>query len=478
MKKALKIGIGVVFVIVLVLFALIGLRTARRRNEAAGNVPRAGVLVDAEASHRETIVTKVSAKGTVSLVEQTVVYAQSSAKIDEITVKVGDIVTVGQDLVRYDTAALENLEESMKDAKLSYQIAEINLRNLELPASETERLQAEQSVKSSEKAISDLAAQLEQTDISLDQVNRNLVKTIETHAKNEQLFAQGAISQNDYDASADAVTKLEEQRRTTESQRATQVQAIANAESSLSLSRKQYSAVVNKSGDPKLQNQIDLQLIQLEQAQRQIDKLQKQIDEYVSIEHSPGDGVVLSVTATAGEMASQGRALLTIADTSTANLVITVYIPEGDAHAIEEGAAVEITGGALGAAEYTGTIFKIYPLAEMKPIGTSQETAITVEIAADDMSIPLRAGYTVETNIITHVAADVVVVPLMSVITESNGQSYVYIMKPDYTAERRNVVLKTYANLYVEAEGVAEGETVIVNPSAAVQPGVTVRPSY
>ena len=478
MKKSVKIGIGVALVAVAGVFAFVGIRAAQRRNDELGNIPRTGIAVEAEAAHRETIVTKVSAKGTASLIDQSIIYAQSTAKVSAVTVKVGDTVTAGQILARYDEETLETLAESLGDASLSLRSAQINLRNAGLPASETELLQAEQSIRSAEKTISDLEAQIEQTDISLDQVRRNLERTTETHAKNMLLFDQGLLSQSDLDASADAVTKLQDQIDTSESQRQTQVQALLNAKENLALTQKQYNAVADKTGDPKVQSQIDLQHVQIDQAQRQIDKIQKDIDKFVAVETSPIDGVVLSVAIQEGETAQAGRVLFTIADIRNQNLVLTVYIPESDAAGIALGQTTEITGGALGSDIYEGVVSKIYPVAEMRPIGSSQETAITIEVSSDDAQMPMKAGYTVDTNVITNVAENVVVVPLMSVITEGGGQSYVYIMTADYIAERRDVVLKSYANLYVEVEGVDEGEMVIVNPSGEVQPGVTVRPAY
>ena len=477
MKKAAKIGIGIAVLAVVGVFAFLGIRAAQNA-QAVGGVPRKGIEVETEAVRRDTIVTKVSGKGTVSLIDQTIVYAQSTAQISELAVKVGDAVTSGQGLVRYDADALENLEENMKDAQLSLRTAQINLKTAGLPASETERLQSEQSVRSSEKSIADLEASLEQTDINLEQLRRSLDKARDTHGKNETLFAQGVVTKNDVETSLDAITKLTDQIRTAESQRQTQAQSISAAQANLTLAEKQYEAVVNKTGDAKVRNQLELQRIQVEQAQRQIDKIQKQIDEFVTEETSPVAGVVLAVNMAQGETAQEGRALVTIADTSNQNLVITVYIPEGDAQAIALNQSVEITGGALGSQRYDGYISKIYPIAEKRPIGTSTETAITVEITASGADVPLKAGYTVDTNITTHIAADVVVVPLMSVLTESGGNSYVYIVTEDYTAERREVVLRSYANLFVEAEGVSEGEMVIINPPSALTPGAAVRPSY
>ena len=478
MTKKVKIGIGVAAAAVLVLFLVVGIIAAQSQNAAAGNIPRSGVVVEIEEAHRETIVTKVSAKGTASLINQTVVYAEASGQIGEVTVKVGDAVTAGQVLATYAEESLQDLGDSLRNAELTLQSAQINLSNASLPSSETEILQSEQSVRSAEKTITDLEAQIEQTDISLDQLRRNLERTQSTHNKNQTLYDQGLISLNDLEASEDAVTKLQDQIDTTTSQRQTQAQSLTNAKDSLSVAQKQHTTVVNRTSDAKVQNQIELQQVQVEQAQQQVDKLRKDYDDLSGAVLSPINGVVLAVSVTEGEVAQEGRAIFTIADTTNKNLVLTVYIPEGEAKEIALGQKTEITGGALGSTVYEGELSKVYPVAEMRPIGASQETAITVEVSCTDETMPMKAGYTVDTKIITNTAADVVVVPLMSVVTSSDDESYVFVVLDDYTVEKRDVAMKNYANLYVEVEGINEGEKVVVNPPNDLEAGTAVRPAY
>jgi multidrug efflux pump subunit AcrA (membrane-fusion protein) len=97
-----------------------------------------------------------------------------------------------------------------------------------------------------------------------------------------------------------------------------------------------------------------------------------------------------------------------------------------------------------------------------------------VEISCSDA--PLKAGYTVDATIITKIVENTVVVPLMSTVREADGKNYVYIMRDDYSVEKRLVELGEYAGIYVEVSNMAEGEKTILNAPAQIKEGVFVKP--
>ena len=78
--------------------------------------------------------------------------------------------------------------------------------------------------------------------------------------------------------------------------------------------------------------------------------------------------------------------------------------------------------------------------------------------------------------IVTSVLEDAVVVPLMSTLSESNGDNYVFIMNSDSMAEKRVVDLLAYSGLYVAVTNVSPGEKVIQSPPQQVTEGTLVRP--
>ena len=55
--------------------------------------------------------------------------------------------------------------------------------------------------------------------------------------------------------------------------------------------------------------------------------------------------------------------------------------------------------------------------------------------------------------------------PLLAVLEEDDNEYYVYVVKEDGSLEKRSVTQGLSNGLYIEVEGVAEGEMVISNPS-------------
>ena len=216
--------------------------------------------------------------------------------------------------------------------------------------------------------------------------------------------------------------------------------------------------------------------VEIERAEARIDRLQKEIDDYITSETAALNGTVIAVYAKEGDtcMPGPGGRLFDIADVSAGNLTIKANVPENNARNLALGQDVEIQCSALGQMVYKGKVSKISAVAGKKLIGNTQETALAVEFQFEEA--PLKAGFTIDATIITKIVENAVVVPLVSVVNETDGQNYIYIVRDDYSAERRMVELGEYSGIYVEAGNVKEGERIILNPSSRIQEGVFVKP--
>jgi hypothetical protein len=64
----------------------------------------------------------------------------------------------------------------------------------------------------------------------------------------------------------------------------------------------------------------------------------------------------------------------------------------------------------------------------------------------------------------------------MSTVIEADGSNFIYIMRKDYSVEKRIVELGEYNGIFVEASNVADGERVILSPSAQIKEGVFAKP--
>ena len=302
------------------------------------------------------------------------------------------------------------------------------------------------------KAVDDLHNQLAEAKLSLKAATLNLAaaQTSSSGADNRRLenasigfdnaqtlYDAGVISKQELDAAYDAKVSAQEQINNT-------------------------------------RGQISILQVTIEQNQFRIGQIQKEIDSFSPSESAPVDGTVIASYVRKGDLVTPGRQLFGIADVSVNNLTIKAVVPENDARNLAVDQDVEIRCNAIGQTVYNGKITKISPVASIKQIGNSQETALTLEIYCGEA--PLKAGYTIDATIITKIIENAVVVPLMSTVREPDGKNYVYIMQDDYSVEKRMVELGEYAGIYVEASNIAEGEQTILTPSAQIKEDVFVKP--
>jgi multidrug efflux pump subunit AcrA (membrane-fusion protein) len=509
-------------IIILILLAVCGLvgfgiYNASRTEDSSG-IPRNATPVQFEHAHRQTITSRVSAKGGVELLDRTTVYPGAQAKIEWIHVRTGDEVNEGDLLITYDPKTLEAYKDQLAEAELGLRSAQLALAAAQIPPTRTELMQAEAQISQAEaqvrqaesqinqaraqvlqsqKVIIDIESQARQIELNREQLKNNLQTAEKRAADTRTLFVMGITAQMELDGADEAVNGLKGQLELLELQLETVLnglpmaesnvllaesgvlmaeQSLRLAEESVPLAEAQYNSLRNRLTDARTQNQIQSLELNIEQMELRIGMIQKNIDDFKQAEYSPISGTVLTVYAAEGDMAVTGRPLLELADISNRNLIIRINVPESDAKNIGVGQYAEIKGAAFGSRSYDGHISKIHPLAERKPVGNSMETVLTVEITPDDDEINLRAGYSIDTVILTGVQENALVVPLMSTLSNPEGGHFVYIMADDYTVQRRDIRLGEYTGLYVQAEGITETERIILNPSNQIREGMYVRP--
>jgi len=437
-----------------------------------------------------TIVSDISVKGAVYIIDRHIMYPKSNAKIKKVNAKAGDYVSAGEVLVEYDDDSLRSLNDQLKELELNLESAVIRLEATVLPPSQTELMQAEMNINQAraninqaKKTITDVNLTIDSHDISIEQVARAVESAEKTLAETRILFDIGAATQSEIDNIEETITKYREQITTTAMQRdnaelslENAYAALANTEAALLLAEEQYAAILNRPNEESVLNQITQNRISVDQIELKIAQVKKQIADFTFREVAPVSGTVLTRNANEGEYSASGRPLFEIADTTNDNLVIKIYIPEKEIAGIFEGQEAEITGSAFGREKYSGVITKIYPLAEQRQTSNSVETVVPVDIMVPDANAKLKSGYTVDAAIITDVLEDAVVVPLMATLSDNNNENYIFVMNDDFTVEKRAVELLAYSGLYVAATNVVSGEKLIMSPPPQITEGMTVKP--
>ncbi len=101
----------------------------------------------------------------------------------------------------------------------------------------------------------------------------------------------------------------------------------------------------------------------------------------------------------------------------------------------------------------------------------AQTGTIRLGATFDNDDGELWPGQFVTAQITLQEQADVIVVPALAIQNGPNGQ-YVYVVKPDGTAELRDIVVeRTEGERAVVAKGLAAGETVVITGQLRVVPG-------
>ncbi|MDL2248174.1 efflux RND transporter periplasmic adaptor subunit [Tyzzerella sp. OttesenSCG-928-J15] len=464
-KIALIVG-GIVVVAVAVLFI-------NGRN-AAGNMPVNQTMV--ENVKRDTITNTVTAKGEVSLLNTELIYSTTVAEVEEVLVEKNDMVKAGDVLVRYTEKSRETIENKIRDAELNLRSVQISLADARTPNSETaiesSRLgvtQSEQDIKNLEMSISTQKNEIEKAKIKISDAEKTL-------SDNKALFELGAVSKEALDGYEKSLRDAKDTLTSLENALAKDEMNLDSAKDTLSYKEKVYEETKSKTSTTDVKNLIAQRQIAVEQAQINLEDAKKELADYQHEIISPISGTVSMVNISKGEMASTEKALMEISNVD--DYVVKVDVNERNAAKIALGQEAQITGAVLGKESVYGKITKIGSIAEQKQTSNGTERVVPVEITVEpsELSKVLKPGFSLEAKITTEVKENIVVLPLLSIMKDKDGNSYVFILKEDNTVEKRVIEQGLYADMYVEATGIEEGETVVSQPTADMVDGMAITP--
>ncbi len=372
----------------------------------------------------------IHASGFIEAQEVSVV-AETGGRVAQVLVDEADTVTAGQIVVKLDDTLLQSARQQ---AEAAVTVAEANLADLiaepteeEIAAAQATLDMAQAELEGAQRAsrqawaavsnpreidVQIAAAQLD-VDTAAQQVAQiqGAIREVEYEAlqveesgvddptrrdylalSRENLVAQLAAAQAAYDGAVKKLQLLQAQRQRPLAliAQAHQAQAqIAIAEGQVQLAQAQYDLLVAGPLPEEIaiaQAQVDLAKAQLAQVDTQIARLSLA---------APIDGVVTTRAIAAGETASPGVPLLTIADLTELKLV--VYIPETDLGQVRLGAQVDIEVDSYPGETFSGQVALIAREAEFTPrnVQTEEERVnlvFAVEISIDNADGRLKPG--------------------------------------------------------------------------------------
>lgn len=409
-----------------------------------------------------------SASGNLALMEERSVPLAVGGIVNAIHVQLGDSVAVGDLLVEVDTT---ELQRSLAQAQLSVESAQISLDELSEPATAVEIAQAQASLATAEQNLADLqegpsatelaaaqsslaSAQASYTELmagpsedELTQLSASLRKAEISLADAQRAYDQvawkgdaGASSQAsalqsatiEYESTLAAFNESTAAASTSNVQSA--LSSINNAQSSLESLLSSSSAAEIEAAEASVAaaqaDLLDLQTgptarelrsaeISLENSLISLESAQRDFDSAVLV--APVAGTVTAVNATVGTRSSADSIVVTLADTSQLELVISVA--EADIPNVVMGQAATIEIDALPTQSFTGEVSAISPIADAS--STSVVFPVTIRLTSDNLTGVLPGMNAVATlEALTEVADNSWLVPA-NAVQSGDGSSTV-----------------------------------------------------
>ena len=186
---------------------------------------------------------------------------------------------------------------------------------------------------------------------------------------------------------------------------------------------------------------------------------QRRLDDYLV--RAPAAGVVLRRDAEIGEIVDTPAVLFQVGELRP--LRVTAEVDEEDIARVQPGQRALIRAEAFPNQALAATVSSITPM------GNSARKAYRVRLALPDDTV-LRIGMTVESNIVLREAADAVLVPAAAL-----REGRIFVVQ-DGVARLRAVRIGVQGPRMIEIrEGLAAGETVLLDAPASLADGQSVR---
>ncbi len=434
MKKTV---IGILIIAVIAALVIFNINKNKEDDGTPVISTRNAVPVNAWEIERGSISSYVKARGKVEETDKAQVFFDTPLRVQEVFVNKNDHINKGDPLLLVDT---QTLTEEMDRLKLEKEISSINLKKLESGQS---LLSLETNLTSAKKTVDD----------AFDKYN-----TVSSeYEKQKRLYETGVIPK----------TQLDQYEQTMKDAKT----ALENAQLSLDSAEKTYQSSI---GSHDLDIQAQLKSIQ--SLSTQIANIEKKLEKINNLEKAPISGYVTEVFVTEGAYTISGQPAFTIIDTE--NVRITATVNEYNTKDLDVGQSVTITGEAFSDdTEFQGKVVAVAPVAS-DIMGTSgQETVVEVIIEPLEGKESLKPGLNVDCDIVTQEKKDIAVAEFNIFLEDKNRDQYVMVIdESTMTVRKQYVTLGIYSDMLVEiADGLQEGDKVVIDPQPSLDDGDRVR---
>jgi len=402
------------------------------------------------------LMSTVDVTGTVASAEKELVYSTLGQPVMEIAVEVGDHVEKGQLLAKLDTAAIESdikAQEAQIAATAQQKQLQLKKAKTDLYYAEWYRehnqdadiLAAEQAVEEAERAVESAKYDVRSAEDNYDEARRA------NDRADSDIYSEYQLNQL-RDAVSAAHLRLE------------------GAEANLKAAKQRLNRAKWDS---------DAKLKELQDAVTSAQTAADLTTEYIALEklkddlanciiNAPISGTVTAVYAQEG---AEAKGLL-FAIENTEDLIIETAIKELDVNAVKPGMPVQIKSDATGNEVFEGEVLSVDPASRKDANGetvTGSTAEYPAKVRVTSKNSGLKIGMNARVSIILEQRKQVMAVLYDSVATDDEGNSIVYVARPQedgsYIAQAVVVQPGLETDLYLEVSGeLSPGDLILQNP--------------
>jgi len=389
---------------------------------------------------RGGISTYVTFDGQISPLYQTTLSTAEAGTVATVNVTEGQFVHAGQVLASLDTSQLE--------AQLKANAAAVREDEAQLVHSDVAAPVNSQQYTS---AVSLAKYNLQTAVNAVNTSSSSLLSAQLTEKADQQLVAQGYVSETTYKQAVAAYVSSQETLRTNlqdlPAARAAVVTALSNTNQ-----RAEDQATI-------AQNQASL-----EAARANVELLQAQIVQSSIV--APFDGQVTQRLLDPGAYAGANTAILEISQVSTVYVVANV--PDVDLPFVAIGKAMTFNTPSLPGRTFHGRVF------DVNTTPTSGTLSYRVRMLQPNPGLVLRGGMLVEVTAVRAHSEHVLLVPNAAVVAGTKGQGVFTIVAGKAKLIPVTVGLQTDALTEVRGPGLAAGSKVVTSQPTGLVDGATV----
>ncbi len=461
-RKTIIIIISVVIVLAVAAFFIVN----RAQKSIAANTEFETVILE-----RGELIAYVGATGTVRANQTAQLSWQTSGRIENIYVELGQEVQANE--------VLANLAQTSLPQSIILSQAELFSAKKALEAlqdSDTARAAAQLTLAQAQIAYNDAVEDRQNFDYrrasenTLDGLRADYILAQDAVDRAEELYGWVEDSADDDPNRAFALSQLSQARKNRD-------RALANLNYAMSMP------------DPedidRADAQVEVALAQLEDAKREIDRLKDGVDpeeiaaaearvaaieatlSYKQLE-APFAGTVTQINSKVGDQVTPGTLSFRLDDGT--RLLVDIDIPEVDINQVMVGQPVKMSFDAILGDDFAGAVTEVAQVGTVSANGV--DFRVTVEIDKEVCeTCDIRPGMTAAVNIVVERLEDVLLVPNRAVRFEE-GKRVIYVLGNSPMPEAVEIEIGGTSDAFSEVVGgdVKEGDVIVLNPPRVFSP--------